>query len=1195
MLFSQIELHGFKSFADRTQVNLGSGITAIVGPNGCGKSNILDALRWALGEQSAKALRGAHMQDIIFNGSEHRPATGMAEVSLSFDNSDSTLPVDFAEVKVTRRVFRSGESEYLLNQAPCRLRDIQELFMDTGIGTNAYSLIGQGKIDLVLSSKPEDRRFLFEEAAGIIKYKSRKRVAMRKLDSASQNHLRLNDIIAEVQRQMRSLKRQVNAAIRHREITAALRDLEIRNAWLQYNELTGRIADLNERFAEAQDTYTALSTKTAELEAEAETQNLKRLEIERQLTERRDAEYRIDAEMERIESQVALLRKEADFCRQQEEQARDEHQSLTERAQGVLGAQEETSAQFQALENDIHRAQDALDARQQAYNEAAAHLAEADAALEVLRARTLEEINARNRTQTELETVGAGLANIESQLEAIAGRLETAETRRDELSAHLRELREKQRDLESTLAQLEAKRQELADRRAKTGESLQQRNTEWQTLRERKSSLDARLTSLRELRDSYEGFAAGVKAVMQAKQQDLPEAEGIIGPVGDLLSTDPAFERAIEAALGGNINNIVVEKAEAAKSAINYLKRNQAGRVTFLPLDIIRPGAHDDSESLAGQPGVIGKAIDQVQCEARILPAIQYLLFNTMIVETIDDAIRIARNERRYPRLVTLDGEVVSSAGAVTGGRLKHENRGLLGRSAEIADLETRLETIDREVATLAADGQRLATELEELNVEIGGIEKEVTGLRRETGEAGMAVTRAATELESLEQSVQQLSQQRDTLHGQRAELEQRRETALQKAGVMDSDGQALQQQIAEAQEAAAQARQALSECGAELADLRVQLAGLTQSLEEADRNRMREQREHTEFTREAEKRLEMIAQFQARAKDFVREAEEHLERSKALSTERDEAHARVLESQSEQQTLIASSDKTARELKELHKKTGEAQNEVHRIELDLRHKEDLVAAFQERISTEYHLNLATLDENEVGTDEFDEDEREKLITEHRERLQRMGTVNLMAIEEYEELEKRNDFLVSQEEDLRKASELLMSVVQRIDATILDMFMNTFRVIEENFKGYFRRLFNGGQARIYLLDEDDPLESGIEIEARPPGKKPQVISLLSGGEQAMTAIALLFGIFSAKPSPFCVLDEVDAPLDDANIMRFLDLVEEFSNENQFIMITHNKQTMSRANALFGVTQQEKGISQLVSVRFEEVQEIGVPV
>ncbi len=1191
MYFKQIEMTGFKSFADPTRVNLEPGITAVVGPNGCGKSNILDALRWSLGEQSAKALRGSHMQDVIFNGSEHRPASGMAEVSLTFDNADSKLPVDFAEVTISRRVYRSGESEYLLNKAPCRLRDIQELFMDTGIGTNAYSLIGQGKIDMVLSSKPEDRRYLFEEAAGIIKYKSRKRVAMRKLDSAEQNLLRLNDVITEVQRQMRSLKRQVNAAIRHRELTEALRELEIRNAWLQFNELSGQVTDLKERFSESSKTYEKASADTARVEARTEELSLKRVELERVLMARREGEHQIESDMEKIEGQIALFKRDIEFAQQQGAQAQSEHDAYVQRAESAAQSQDEDATRVQELATELETTRAGLQEKQSDYQSAQEAVTRADTELEAARARALERINTRNKTQTEIETLGVSLANIDGQLERIFEQQQTQQTRHDALGAELQTVQDNLKEKHTTLTDTEEKRRAEQTARQEATLRLEALNEDWVKLREQKSSQGARLNSLRELRDRYEGFASGVKAVMQ-KQRDGSNLPGIIGPAGDLISTDKQYERAVEAALGGNINNIVVDTADAAKAAITMLREKRAGRVTFLPLDTLRPSEEDRSSMLAGQPGIVGKVMDHIQFDAHLRPAIAYLMRDTVIVETIDDAIRIARAERRYPMLVTLDGEVMSSRGAVTGGRTQHESRGLLGRSAEIEELESTLANLEQRLKTTAEETQVMADAIAARDEALAAFQRLETELRREISEVDVKAARLSAELDNLNDSGSRLAQQRDTLRTERDAIETRRDEALERVKQIAGDDAAGDEETNAAQATAQEARQRLTACNEALGDLRVRVAELTQAYEEAERNRTREAAAREEALRETARRLEIAAQMETRVKELETRIAEQVERSKALSETKEEAHDKVLEAQKEQQALIEELDGLMAELKTLRTKSDASQKEVHKLELELGHKEDRITFFQERILEEYNLQLGALSEKEVGTDEYDEREREKLIAENRKALQRLGTVNLMAIEEYEALEKRDEFLRTQEDDLRQARETLLDVVGKIDETILVMFMETFKTVAECFKNYFRRLFNGGQARIYLLDEDDPLESGIEIEARPPGKKPQVISLLSGGEQAMTAIALLFSIFSAKPSPFCVLDEVDAPLDDANIGRFLALVDDFADASQFIIITHSKQTMAHAGALFGVTQQERGVSQLVAVKFEDVEKSG---
>ena len=1187
MYFKQLEMTGFKSFADRTLVRFEPGVTAIVGPNGCGKSNILDAMRWALGEQRAKELRGTQMQDVIFNGSEERHAMGMAEVAVTFDNADSKLPLDAAEVEIARRVYRSGESEYFINKTPCRLKDIHEMFMDTGIGTAAYSMIGQGKMDMILSSKPEDRRFLFEEAAGVIKYKTRKRIAMRKLDSAEQNLLRLRDIIAEVERKMRSLKRQVNAAIRYRELSTQLRDLEIRAIWLKYSQLTTEVEDLRKRFAEATDSYEKMSTETSVLEARFEELGLAKLEVDRILLARREGVHGIETEMDKIERQIALLKQQVDFSNQQIERARNEQGQLTDRTSALRAQIEATRERAIQLQQEIEQCSTSLEVKQGDHVKFQEDVAAADAHLESMRAVSVERMTHRTRTLSEVEALGNSIDTIDAQLSGIYDRHAGQNTRREELALLLNQARTVEAERQEQLSAVQSKREQTVANI--TQSTTEQRTLEdtWQTLRESKSRIEARLSSLRELRDAYEGYAVGVRAVMGAKARDMADLKGIVGPAGDLMSTEKKYERAIEAALGGNVNNIVVESADDAKNAIDFLKKNQAGRVTFLPLDLIRGGMGDTGEAIRREPGVIGPAIQYVQFDQNLRNAVEYLLHSTVIVETLDDAIRLSRKHRHLPRLVTLDGDVVSGSGAVTGGRMKSDSRGLLGRSAEIAELEEKVGEASRELDRLTNLRKAIQEKITTLTQERSQLERQEIDLRNAVNAVFIEIARHNTEFENLTVAIQNLDVQREELNAQRSKIESQRHEALQRASVLDSDDEALQRQMEEAQEAAHRAREALSVSATRLADARVQLAEMSQRLEEARRDETREVRELDQIENDFAGRDGMVEEIQQRMGVLEEEIKLNIERVKAFSEDKDEARKKVIEAENNRQQLLDESEQIDKKLRELRDSTKSSQSDVHRLELALRQNEDRIGFFQERVMSEYNLALGSLKEEEVGSDTYDAETRDKMVVDIRASLQRMGEVNLMAIEEYEALEKRYAFLVSQCDDLDKAKEVLLGVIAKSDKKIRDMFMETFEKVADNFRIIFRRLFNGGQARVYLLDENDPLESGIEIEARPPGKKPTSISLLSGGESAMTAIALLFAIFKAKPSPFCVLDEVDAPLDDANIGRFLVMLEEFTNDSQFVVITHNKQTMAKARALYGVTQQERGVSQLVAVRFDD--------
>ncbi|HOJ32378.1 MAG TPA: chromosome segregation protein SMC [Candidatus Hydrogenedentes bacterium] len=1192
MYFKQLEIIGFKSFADRTVIQLEPGITAIVGPNGSGKSNILDAIRWVLGEQRTRELRGSTMQDVIFNGSETRPATGMAEVSVVFDNADSSLPVDFAEVQITRRLYRSGESEYLINRTPCRLRDIQDLFLDTGIGVNAYSLIGQGKMDLILSQKPEDRRFIFEEAAGILKYKMRKRLALKRLESAEQNLTRLGDIVAEVERQMRSLKRQVHAAMRYRELNEQLRQLEIRAAWGKYRALEAALSVARSQLKNAQERFEELSTKVTALEARHEELGLAKLEADRELLAAREKVHGILTEIDRIENRIALLKQQIVFCQEQQERAKTEQVELQERSLRLQESLEQVRLTREAIFREHAACVDSVRVKTLEQNNLTEKLAEAERRLEKVRQASLERVNDRARIQAELETLQKRLEELAGQFDALQRRKVEHENRRTELHKKWEVLEKEKKEKQSCLVELTEKLSDLKRRELNLEDQIRAIHQEIQSLRERKSSLAARLASLRELRDSYEGFAIGVRAIMRAKSDQIPGMEGVIGPAGDLVNTDKLYEKAIEAALGGNINNVIVEDSETAKRAVQFLKEHAAGRVTFLPLDIIRSSESLDYEPFLSRTGVIGKALDFVQYDPHIHAAVEYLFFNVLLVNDLEVALVIARVERRFPRLVTLEGELVTPAGAVTGGRVKHEGRGVLGRAAEITQLEKDIQLIEKHSKELEQSLTELVSAKQGIQNEFREATEAQKRLDREIIDLGTSQTRLLAQLQSEESSQQQVERELSGLAEQQVLLQNRREVLLGHAGAFEDDTESYEQRIAEAQNILAQFRLEADKCSAELADLRISETALSHRCSELEREISRLELEKSDLEKEFEKRGSNLVEYHDQQRQIEQVIGQETQNLVSFASEKEAAHRKVVDLESQRQKLLDETDIIEKSLKEAREQLRTTQNEFHQLELQVRSDEDKLQFTCERILTEYGIALATLSEESVGKDDFEDSDREKVIADLRQRLQRMGDVNLMAIEEYEALEKRYAFLKAQCDDLRQAKETLLGVIAKSDKKIREMFMETFQRIAVLFNDYFRRLFNGGQARLYLLDEDDPLESGIEIEARPPGKKPTSISLLSGGESALTAIALLCSVLKAKPTPFCILDEVDAPLDDANIGRFLQILEEFAENTQFLVITHSKQTMSRADVLYGVTMQERGVSQIISARLEETRKAG---
>lgn len=1190
MYLKQIELIGFKSFAERTVLSFNPGITAIVGPNGSGKSNILDAIRWVLGEQSTRELRTTQMAEVIFNGSENRAALGMAETTISFDNHDGKLPFEYTEVQVTRKVYRSGEGEYFLNKMPCRLKDITELFMDTGIGTDSYSIIGQGKIDLIISTHPEDRRYLFEEVAGIVRYKSRRKIALRKLESAEQNLLRLHDVIAEVERQLRSLKRQAQLAQRYRNLTQKLKELEVRNAWFLYNTLQEKIRDFKQELNEKKHRYITELDRLTQLEAQEEQNFLQRSEIEKNLSNKREHLHEVESKLEHLESQLGLHQKEIEFLNMRKKSSEDEKQALLLRVQEI----EEESQQFEqkkiVLAQQMQELETVIQGLKQEEDEQLRYIQLSELELQQKQQLLLEQIHSKNQIQSRIQVLQSQQQTFQKQI------LEIQETIHNNQDIHQKLEQEKQRLLseinnkQDEIKQITEEIEKIQRNLREIEQAIYHEEEKHQELRETLSRLEARLNSLNELREKYEGFAGGVRAVMNAKNEGILGGEQILGPVGDLIRTEHGYELAIESALGGNINNIVVQTADSAKIAIAFLKEHWAGRVTFLPLDTLRPGSMDTYPELQQYPGLIGPAINFVYSDKEILPALQYLLYNTYLVQSIDDAIKIARNHNRYPKLVTMEGEIINQSGAVTGGRTKHESRGLLSRVSEIEELQKQQIKTQHEIQNNRACLAQLKEQVSSLQQQIHGFHDKRNLLLNQVQQTQIEHARIIAQQEQVYQLLQQLQISQTDIEKEIAKLTNEMTKTDEEASHILQDDTQLKEEIQQKQLQLQEFRELLEQKRQKLTELKVQFTSILSQIQEIDNNILRLQSEHNRIISSSDESKQQIQDFLNEIQSLHEKVSETRTQLAQFNELRQKAQQELVQVQEQYQQHIQSFEETSRTIKELRQQLQQEQEQLHQLELEFSQIRQQSDFLRQRISEEYQMDLETISSVEVGSDEWDENERNEQIEQIRQQIQRMGTVNPMAVEEYEELLKRYDFLSAQQKDLNQAKEKLQGIIHRIDETVLSMFTQTFKQVAEHFKEFFRRLFNGGHARIYLMDENDPLESGIEIEARPPGKKPQSIHQLSGGEQALTAIALLFAIFQTKPSPFCILDEVDAPLDDTNIGRFLEIVKEFSKDSQFVIITHNKQTMACADAIIGITQQERGVSEIVSIKLNELAE-----
>lgn len=1177
MHFKSLELSGFKSFADRTRFEFEPGVTAVIGPNGCGKSNIADSIRWVLGEQNARLLRGQKMEDVIFSGSDLRKPLGLAEVSITLSGVDGVLPVDYGEITVTRRVFRSGEGQYLINKNPCRLKDIDDLFMGTGIGLSAYSIMEQGKMDMILSSKPEDRRFIFEEAAGITKYKERKREALRKLDATEENLVRLSDIIKEVRRQLASVERQAARARRAREAAERLKAVELQLAAKQ-------LADLDEALGADEETLGA-----ARRDEESATRRIGELEEEgKSLHGRLMA---LDAELGTVHARRVGVSGSIEGGRTRIEANGRQIREIEERELAYAGELEEMAAARAVLQGEERRLAQALEAASGERRAAAADLEAAEKGCEELRSRLLEAEAAAQQRRAEL----IGLITLNSkhrnELSGIKFGAKTASLRGARLGVEERELAEKADRARQALREKSAERERLEAARDEAARALDSaRVASEEARRDAEGVREAAARCERELacaesargliaryRDSHEGYAGGVRTVMGEAAREGSALKGVIGAVGEKIKARRGFERALEAALGHSIQTILTRSLDDALAALAFL--GEGGDAGFLPCDRPAPGA--ETAAPRGD-GLLGRAIDHLIFPPEASGAAAFLLHSTWFARDLDAALGMAAGSPPGVRFATLAGEVVVAGGGIeTFGRGRGASA-LVTRELDLSDLDERRRGLsgerDRHAAALAGASARLR----ERDSALEGARDALRRREIELAEARTEESQAGGELGRLEA-------ERDAVLGEAAELEgQRRDSAAREREIekeiAGNEGRekSIQEALSAAQAEAEAGGRDLDRRQGEVVEAKMRLASAG-AREEAIRA------EFERLTRESARNAEAASALSARReREAARREElaaeiENLHRSiEALIAERDTTDTDAREREGRKRALYERQRELDELLREQVASMAAMKDRVAQLSIALAGRRADRARVIERVREAHNEDLLSV---RIGPGAADWDAAAAEAEDLREKLRRIGPVNMVAIEEHDELAGRLNFLTAQESDLLSAKESLVKAIARINAETTRMFSRTFETIRGNFKEIHRELFGGGSADLVLEEGVDILDAGINIVARPPGKKLQSISLLSGGERALTAVALLFAIFKVRPSPFCVLDEIDASLDESNINRFLGMLGQFLGSTQFIIVTHNKRTISMADVMYGITMEESGVSKVVSVRF----------
>ncbi len=1181
MYLKSLELQGFKSFANKIKLQFHNGITGVVGPNGSGKSNVSDAIRWVLGEQSAKQLRGGSMQDVIFAGTQQRKAMSYAYVAITLDNSDHALPIDYEEVTVARRLYRSGESEYLINGTAVRMRDIQEMFFDTGIGKEGYSLIGQGQVEKILNGRPEERRELFDEAAGIVKYKHRKNAAVKKLDNEQANLVRVNDILSELERQVGPLKEQSETA----KIYLARRDemkLVDVNLYLidndRYEEnlknAQGRLDTARQEQDRVNQELSGAKTRYEELDNEITGIDASMYETNEELSktrlERQEHASGIDLAKDRIQSlnssdEELLLRAErlkSEIAQRQSqiESSRKRKEDLETEISGSTQQQEEAEQSVRGLNAQIAEMTSRIDSGKEQI-------------IKILNERTGIQTD-RQRASTMIEQISLRESELNSRELTLKSEERSQNQNKDELDAQRVDARKEAETLQERSDRLSKELEEVhksflegSDRLARVREDYQRESSRFETLRA--------------ITERYDGYGVSIRRVMEQKDR----VPGILGVVADLIQTSKQYELAVETALGGSIQNIVTSDEQTAKRMISFLKENRFGRATFLPLTAMKNSRELKEKSVLEETGVIGLASDIVTCEDRFRDLARNLLGRTVIVENIDRAVEIARRYRYSLRLVTLDGELLSPGGSMTGGAFKN-NSNLLGRRREIEDAKKKL--------------ARMKKQLDELNEKVEEDHTRRNRLRDEIAAVSGLLQKNEFDLSSLDQKMQDLSGRMENTRTAREQIAAEREKIAQDRkkleGEQASSGENLlrsdasekeqNERIAQLQSQLEELNEKLSAAEENLSRIRVRMAGYGQERNFISQNLNRLEEEVGSRTREGEGITERIESNRIEREEKQVRVEELTSLIAQTKQKEEELGERLISLNDQKEEKMTARKTFFDRREELSEEISRLDRETFRLEEQLKKLEESREKSTEYLWEEYELTPVQCREmrrEDLGSMTV----LKKRLSELRREIKSLGNVNVNAIEQYKEVSERYEFLTAQHEDLVKSAADLQKIIDQLDEGMRTQFREQFERMRIEFDQTFRELFGGGKGTLELVEDEDILDAGIRVIAQPPGKKLQNMMQLSGGEKSLTAIALLFAIQNLKPSPFCLLDEIESALDEANVDRFAKYLHKLTKHTQFIIITHRRGSMSSCDRLYGITMQEKGISALVSVDLVE--------
>ena len=1177
MYLKSIEIHGFKSFANKITFQFHNGITGIVGPNGSGKSNVADAVRWVLGEQRIKQLRGASMQDVIFSGTETRKPLSYAYVAITLDNSDHQLAIDFDEVTVARRIYRSGESEYLINGSPSRLKDVNELFYDTGIGKEGYSIIGQGQIDKILSGKPEDRRELFDEAAGIVKFKRRKAAAQSKLENEKQNLVRVTDILGELEKQIGPLEKQSEVAKIYLKKKEELKTLDVNVFLLENDRLKKQLEEIEQKYQIASGDLEETTGKYEHIKEEYDQVQAQIEALDGAIEQARTSLNDTGLMRGRLEGEIAVLKEQINSAKGNEAHLQNRKEAVEKEIaernrdkEGILNQKEEIDHQVQQITQTRDTVRKQLEEIQNKIEDLNNHI-------ETGKNTIIGELNQRATIKSKLGRYDSMTEQINIRKAELNSRILRAKS--DEV-AREENIRQLEKNFVRITDELRQMNETAAAKELELGEIRQSLANQDQKLRDTQQSYHqekSRLEALSNITERYDGYGGSVKKVMEQKDH----VKGIIGVVADIIQVDKKYETAIETALGGNIQNIVTDDENTAKKMIAYLKENRAGRATFLPLtSVIHPQEFKTPEVLE-EKGVIGMADELVATDKKYRNVAKAMLGRIVVVDHVDNAVRIARKYDYSIRMVTIEGELLVPGGAISGGAFKN-NSNLLGRRREMEELEKKVKKLAQTIEDINQSIEETKSHRNKLRMDLESLKADMQRSSIEQNTARINISQERERMAEEEEGFDSMKLEEKEIESQIQEIASGKEAIQQELAASEELEKTTQEHILLWQKQLEESRREESDASAQVTewDLKVEKMLQTQGFHQTNVDRI-----GGEMERLGKELAEIQEALQGNEED-VTEKKRHIQEIQqtiAASHEAQTESEKKLKEDIAQKEVLSSRQKNFFNTREeLSQRMGALDKEVYRLSSQKERLEESVESQINYMWDEYEITLS--DAMSVRDEEMNDlPSMKREINSLKDQIKKLGDVNVNAIEDYKNLMERYTFMKNQHDDLVEAEKTLEGIIQELDTAMRKQFQEKFAEISREFDKVFKELFGGGKGTLELMEDEDILEAGVRIIAQPPGKKLQNMMQLSGGEKALTAISLLFAIQNLKPSPFCLLDEIEAALDEPNVLRYARYLHKLTKHTQFIVITHRRGTMESADRLYGITMQEKGVSTLVSV------------